>query len=402
MGLDHRVGSIDAVLTRDGRALAGEAVTVRQLSHAVGFGNIGFELMDVATGGERDGDLADAWLGLFNQATLAFYWRGFEAAEGSPDTDRLAHAARWFADRGVRVKGHPLVWHTLAPQWLMGLTSAEVERAVRARITRDVAAFAGLVDEWDAINEAVIMPRFTAEANAITPLARELGRVEMVRLAVDTARAANPGARLVVNDFLLTDEYARLIGECLDAGVAIDAIGLQTHMHQGFRGEDELGQILERFGAFGLPLQLTETTLVSGELMPADIVDLNDYQVEHWPTTPEGEARQADEIARHYRTVLAHPLVESVTYWGLCDRDTWLGAPAGLLRADGSRKPAYEALDGLIHGEWWLPATRLVTSADGRVAFSGWAGQYRVESSGGSADVTIAAGEAATAELALG
>ena len=29
--------------------------------------------------------------------------------------------------------------------------------------------------------------------------------------------------------------------------------------------------------------------------MPPEIVDLNDYQVESWPSTPEGEARQADE-----------------------------------------------------------------------------------------------------------
>ena len=40
-----------------------------------------------------------------------------------------------------------------------------------------------------------------------------------------------------------------------------------------------------------LPLHLTETTLVSGHLMPPEIEDLNDYQIPHWPSTPEGEAR---------------------------------------------------------------------------------------------------------------
>ena len=29
--------------------------------------------------------------------------------------------------------------------------------------------------------------------------------------------------------------------------------------------------------------------------MPPEIVDLNDYQVTDWPTTPEGEERQARE-----------------------------------------------------------------------------------------------------------
>ena len=58
----------------------------------------------------------------------------------------------------------------------------------------------------------------------------------MIRLAVEEARAANPDARLVVNDFDLSAAYERLIEEVLEAGIRIDAIGLQTHMHQGYRG----------------------------------------------------------------------------------------------------------------------------------------------------------------------
>jgi GH35 family endo-1,4-beta-xylanase len=358
--------------------------------------------MDVASGAASTSGLVDPWIGLFNQATLGFYWRDFEPREGSPETERLLAAAHWFADRGVRLKGHPLAWHTMAPQWLLGRPLSEVEATLRARITREVSAFAGVIDHWDAINEAVIMPRFTAEDNAITPLAAALGRVEMVRLAFETAREANPAARLVINDFLLTEEYANLIEECLSARIQIDAIGLQTHMHQGFRGEDDLGRILERFGAFGLPLQFTEVTLVSGELMPPEIVDLNDYQVEHWPSTPEGEERQASETTRMYRQAVEHPLVESVTYWGLCDRDTWLGAPAGLLRADGSRKPAYDALQGLVHGEWWLPLTELTPGPDGVVTVSGWGGDYVVEAHGLSATVHVAAGQSGRREARLG
>lgn len=397
----HRIGALDVTVTRpDGSPLVGP-VMVRQLTHDVGFGNIGFELMDVAAGEARGSALAHSWLALFNQATLAFYWRGFEPREGAPDTDRLLAAARWFTERGVRLKGHPLVWHTLAPQWLLGRSLGEVERTVRERISRDVTAFAGLVDQWDAINEAVIMPRFTAEDNAITPLAAALGRVEMVRLAFETARAANPRAKLVLNDFLLTEEYANLIEDCLSAGIEIDAIGLQTHMHQGFRGEDELGEILDRFGAFGLPLQFTEVTLVSGALMPQHIVDLNDYQVESWPSTPEGEVRQADEVTRMYRQAAAHPLVESITYWGLCDRDMWLGAPGGLLRADLTPKPAYEALQGLIHGEWWAEPTVLLPAADGAFTVTGWSGDYLLEADGASATVHVDAGATAAGSVRL-
>ena len=90
--------------------------------------------------------LVDLWFDLFNTVTLPFYWRDFEPEPGNPDTTRLLRAARWFGDRGCTVKGHPLVWHTLAPRWLLDLPSAEVETAVRARITREVTGFADVIE----------------------------------------------------------------------------------------------------------------------------------------------------------------------------------------------------------------------------------------------------------------
>ncbi|MFC8732599.1 endo-1,4-beta-xylanase [Luteimicrobium sp. NPDC057192] len=383
----HRVGQARVrVLDPAGRPRAGELVTVAQKAHAFGFGCTGADLLHLAGVGDERGPgeepaaaaVVAQWLGLFDTATLPFYWARFEPVEGRPDTDRMLRAARWFVERGVTVKGHPLVWHTLAPSWLLGRSDGEVEDAIRARITRDVTAFAGLVDLWDAINEVVILPVFDKEDNAVTRLAQSRGRVETVRLAFDTARAANPAARLVLNDFDLSEDYEHLVEDCLEAGIRIDALGLQTHMHQGFRGADAIQQILDRFGRFGLPLQLTETSLVSGELMPPEIVDLNDFQVDDWPSTPQGEERQRDEVVAHYETVVAHPAVESLTYWGMTDATAWLGAPSGLVRRDGTPKPAYDALRGLVRGQWWLPPTTVRTDDDGTLEVRGFAGRYAV------------------------
>ena len=402
--LAHRTArTVVTVTGADGRPLAGAEVTVAQRRHAFTFGNIGFDLValanddpaaaaDFAGAGHHLERLAELWLDLFNTATLPFYWRRFEPERGRPDTARLLRGARWFRDRGVALKGHPLAWHTLAPRWLMPLSDDEVEAALRARITRDVSDFAGLVDTWDAINEAVILPVFTAEENAVTRLAQREGRVGMVRLAFETARAANPGATLLLNDFDLSQRYEHLIEECLAAGVRIDALGLQSHMHQGYWGEERTQRILERFARFGLPLHWTETTLVSGHLMPPEIDDLNDYQVPDWPTTPQGEERQADELVRHYRTLLAHPAVQAVTYWGLSDDGAWLGAPAGLVRKDGTTKPAYDALLAHVKGEWWLPETTVRTDDDGRFTLEAFLGDYTVTAAGSSAEVRLAAG----------
>ncbi|MCC6495686.1 MAG: endo-1,4-beta-xylanase [Propionibacteriaceae bacterium] len=387
-----------------GLPLRDTPIHIEQRRHAFAFGNIGFDLIPLANGdpevtrgvyggaSARLEVLADLFLEVFNTATLPFYWRGFEPERGRPDTARLSRAARWFADRDVAVKGHPLVWHTLAPTWLGSATADEVMAAVRSRITREVADFAGLIDTWDAINEVVILPEFTAEENPITRLAQREGRVGMVRLAFETARAANPRATLLLNDFNLSVRYERLVADCLAAGIRIDALGLQSHMHQGYWGEERTAAVLDRFARFGLPLHWTETTLLSGDLMPPEIVDLNDYQVASWPSTPAGEERQAEELVRHYTTLFAHPSVQAVTYWGLTDDGAWLGAPAGLVRADGTQKPAYDELRRLVKGEWWLPRTGGRTDALGRVVLDAYLGDYAVTAGGAEALLTLAAG----------
>ena len=130
---------------------------------------------------------------------------------------------------------------------------------------REVEDFSGLIDTWDVINEVVIMPVFDRYDNGITRLARELGRVGIVRLAFDAARAANPTATLLINDFDLSADYERLLEDCLAAGITIDAIGMQSHMHQGYWGEERTLELLDRYARFGLPLHWTEGTLVSGE-----------------------------------------------------------------------------------------------------------------------------------------
>jgi endo-1,4-beta-xylanase len=416
----HRIANATlTVLGPDGRPLAETEVSVEQRRHSFAFGNIGFDFLPLANG-ETEVDPVDAvvetfggadidqlehlsglWLDLFNTATLPFYWGRFEAERGKPATRRLRNTAQWFVDRGVTVKGHPLVWHTVTAPWLLELPVAEIEQAQRERIRRDVAEFAGLIDTWDAINEAVIMPVFKNGDNGITRMAWELGRIATVRLAFEEARATNPAATLLINDFDLSSAYECLIEGVLEAGIQIDAIGLQTHMHKGYRGEEAILAAVDRFARYGLPLHMTESTLLSGDLMPSTIGDLNDYRIPEWPSTPEGEERQADELVRHYRSLVSHPSVQFINYWGITDNGSWLGAPVGLVRADGTLKPSYDALRSLIKGEWWLSPTGMRTDENGQLRVSGFFGDYRVTAGGSSADFALTASQPAV-EARLG
>ena len=378
MPFEHRkAAAVLRVVDAAGRPVAGRRFRVDQATHDFLFGSGAFDAIPFAN--EKKGDpfyrdRMEKWLKLFNYGTMAFYWGGFEPVEGEPQTESRMNASRFLVERGKTVKGHPLCWHTACADWLMAYDDKTILDKQLDRIHRDVTAFAGVIDIWDVINEVVIMPEFDRYDNAITRVCRRYGRVQLVKEVFDAAKAANPNALLLINDFNLSDRYARLIADCLDAGAPIGAIGLQTHQHQGYMGAEKLGEVLRRFEGFGLPLHFTENTLVSGHLMPPHIVDLNDYQVPEWPSTPEGEARQAREWEEMYRLLFGHPLVQAVTGWDFAD-GMWLGAPSGVIAKDNREKPAYHALQRLIHGEWETHG-EITTDENGRAEITGFKGGY--------------------------
>jgi endo-1,4-beta-xylanase len=380
----HHSASVTITLSHQGSPIANQEIEVKQLRHQFLFGsNWGESTLALANGelSGREKELAelrnDRYLELFNQATLPFYWARFEPQPGKPQTRRILNLAHWYADHHCVVKGHPLCWHTLAPNWLLPMSNREILKAQLHRIQREVSDFAGLVDLWDVVNEAVIMPIFDRYDNGLTRVCKSLGRIELIRTVFEEAHTANPQATLLLNDFDVSPAYDILIEGCLATGIPIDVIGIQSHMHQGYWGVERTQAILDRFACFQLPIHFTENTIVSGQLMPPEIVDLNDYQVSEWPSTPDGEERQAQEAVLHYKTLLAHPAVQAITWWDLTDGG-WLNSPGGLLRRDHSPKPAYERLLKLIKGEWWLPPTKTVTDVAGKFSFDGFLGEYQL------------------------
>lgn len=377
---------------KNGVKLSNTSVNVKLVNHKFLFGNGAFDSLPATSEvdmGKIDfyhGDKmpekrffeerVEKWLDVFNYGTIPFYWGGFEPKEGEPLTNSRMRAAKMLQENGVKVKGHPLCWHTACVDWLMEYDNKTILQKQLDRIYRDVTAFRGVVDMWDVINEVVIMPVYDRYDNAITRICKDLGRVRLVKEVFDAAKAANPDAVLLINDFNLSESYRILIDGCLNAGVPISAIGIQTHQHQGYMGREKLEDILERYSVFGLPMHFTENTLVSGDIMPAHIVDLNDYQVDEWPSTPEGEERQKKEWAEMYRILFEHPLVEAVTGWDFAD-GAWLGAPSGLIRKDNTTKPAYHELKRLIHEEWHTEG-ELHTDENGMISLEGFKGEYKI------------------------
>lgn len=376
---EHRTAEITLrILDGDGKPLAaGTSVVIEQTNHAFLFGCNIFVLGRFKTP-EENAAYEKLFAELLNYATLPFYWWGYETQPEQPGHARIEEIARWCKAHHVTMKGHPLAWNYIDPKWIP--QDIDLARSLQmARIFRETAHFKGTIGIWDVVNEATAYDRPDCWKNApvTTRIIREQGVGPYVRQAFAAARAANPEATLVINDYRTDEDYAsKVINELVDleGKPLYDIVGIQSHQHGGAMAIERAWEICERFKRYGKPLHFTETTFVSGKqgwgLTDAD-------KSFKWETTPEGEQRQADDVERFYTLLFSHPAVEAITWWDFSDAMAWQQAPAGLIRKDLTPKPAYERLKSLIKGKWWTKV-RLETGPDGKVSFRGFLGEYDV------------------------
>jgi endo-1,4-beta-xylanase len=356
------------VVIQDGNApVSGATVELAQIDHEFLFGCNAYGLRYEDSPLQRA--YREQFAALFNYATLPFYWASYEPVRGKPETESRKAMARWCAEHGIRPKGHPLVWHNVVPAWAPSDTT-ELESLLRDRVRSIVADFTGLIDTWDVINESTVSARVP---NPVGRWVREVGPVAAAGDALSWARAANPKALLVLNDFNVSADYEKQIEGLKAAGRAPDAIGIQSHMHGGTWPLERVWDVCETYGRFGMPIHFTETTVLSGRLKQRGQVPSKG----EWPSTMSGERRQAEYVDKLYRVLFSHPAVAAITWWDFSDLNAWQDAPAGLVRADMSPKPAYRRLLRMVKKEWWTQ-TSGTTGANGEMKCRGFYGKYRI------------------------
>jgi len=283
---------------------------------------------------------------------------------------------------GITPKGHTLFWSDCQPDWLHKKEAAEAESLAFGRVTREISAFAGLIDMWDVLNEPTTGIDYARKVNALTALRiyERYGVVKVIKRAFELARKANPKAILILNDYPVPlddpnipfDRFERIVHDCLEEKVPIDAIGIQAHQVMAHREwpVKRTWEICEQFARFGKPLHFTEITIISG-----------------WHSNEE---RQAKLAAQFYTILFSHPAVEAITWWDFTEQPYpgCISAPgAGLLRDDMSPKPAYYALKRLIKDQWWT-RTEATTETNGEAHFRGFFGQYKVTTTCAGREVT--------------
>jgi len=355
---EHRKGD-GLIVLRDarGRAISRAKITVEQLRHDFLFG-CNFFMFDRCGKPDLEEQYRQRFAALLNYCTLGFYWASYEHERGKPAYDYTDRVVDWCRSHGIVCKGHPLVWDHPAssPNWLPD-DQKEIERLSHARVREIVSRFKGGIDIWDIVNEATHLAS-RANKTKMGEWGASIGAVKYVSDHLKIARAANPNATLLVNDYKIEPAYYKILDALRDGGkLLFDTIGIQSHMHGGMWPLSKVWDICDTYAALKVPIHFTETTLVSGPRLGPG---------ENWgATTPEGETKQAEQTVKFYTALFAHPAVHALTWWDFSDLGAWQGAAAGWLRKDESPKPVYDRLMALIKGDWW-------TKIEGRPNALGW------------------------------
>ena len=369
-----RKGDMQVMVVDDnGDAVRDARVYYEQQSHDFLFGS-GLSPLGIQEGGPNavDDQWAEAYTALFNYGTLPFYWDSYEQIQGQTNDQLLQAMADWARKRNIVTKGQPLVWADVAPSWLPPSVN-DIQTAEEKHVKQIVGDFCGLVEYWDVVTE----PTMGGHTN--TPIGVWINTKTPAVVCVEAlnwARSACPKATLIINDYRTDQDFRNILQDIIRQKGRFDAIGLQAHMHRGNWPLYQVWDICERFKDFNVPLHFTEVTVLSGA-PKTGISSSQSVEQEEWPTTAVGEAQQAEYVEKLYTLLFSHPSVNAITWWDFSDRDAWQGAPAGLLRADMSKKPAYDSLLKLIKSTWWSFGN-VYTDMDGTASFKGFYGSYKL------------------------
>lgn len=263
----------------------------------------------------------------------------FDATEPQQNTFSFAAGdmhVQFAQAHGMQVKGHNLVWHNQLPTWVTGgtWTAATLTAAMNNHIDNVVGHYKGKIAIWDVVNEAL-----NDDGTLRTSIWETTIGSQYIALAFQRARAADPNAILVYNDFNIEAENAKsnalfnMVSTFKQQGIPIDGIGLQMHLTSGGIDISSLTQNMQRFAQLGLQIYISEMDV-------------------RFPTPISAADMQTQ--ATIYKNVLTaclqQPACKALQTWGFTDKYSWIpGTFPGLgdaleFDANYAAKPTYFAL----------------------------------------------------------
>jgi endo-1,4-beta-xylanase len=240
----------------------------------------------------------------------------------------------------MTVRGTPLVWYFQNPSWLTGgtWTAQTLGPVLDHHISKLVGHWAGVVKQWDVVNEA-----FNDDGTLRPTVWSQTLGAGYIDRAFRDARRADRHAKLFYNDYNIewsnakSDAVFAMVSSMKQRGVPIDGVGFQMHALEGFPTGADLQQQFARYAAIGVDVAITEM----------------DVRV---PVPPTDSDLQAQAQTYHDATAacVAAPNCHTLLVWGFSDKYSWIPSffpgygDADLFDSSYNAKPAYTAVDDAL------------------------------------------------------
>ncbi|KAF8173044.1 endo-1,4-beta xylanase [Pholiota molesta] len=161
---------------------------------------------------------------------------------------------------GQLMRGHNCVWHNQLPAWVTAgnFDNATLLSIVETHCGTLVGHYKGQMYAWDVINEP-----FNDDGTFGQNVFSNTTGMAYISTALRAARAADPAAKLYINDFNIegtgakSTAMANLVTQLKAEGVPIDGIGVQSHLIVG-EVPTTLQQNLQNFADLGVEVAITE------------------------------------------------------------------------------------------------------------------------------------------------
>jgi len=358
----RKAGLTVRVVDANGQPVPGASVEVKETRSAFRFGAAidGKDLLADTPAGQKYREMVAT---LFDRVTLEndLKWARWQA-----DPSIALKASGWLAQNGVELRGHNLIWPgfpKMPPAMaLLKDQPDKLSQAIDDHITQEATAMRGRVVEWDVVNE----PYSSHDA-------LDLCGPDAMDRWFTLAHQADPGARLMTNDFGILSaggrdaphqqNYEDHIKKLLADGAPLGGIGLQGHFDSDLTPPTKILAILDRFARFGKPIEITEFDL--------NVAD---------------EGLQADFTRDFLIAAFSHPAVNAFVMWNF-----WEGHESppctGLWHRDWTPKPNGQVWLDLVKKAWRTDDT-LQTDATGTCATRAFLGDYEITASLGARTAT--------------